>query len=422
MGPVRLLGLLTAPSKGEVVVNLQVSLKDIEDARARLRGFVHPTETDLSRSTSNLVGHDVWFKYENLQRTGSFKIRGAFNKIMNLTAEEKKRGVVASSAGNHAQGVALSAQMAGVKATIVMPVSASLNKVLATKAYGAEVIFHGEIYDDAYAKAREIEKETGAVFVHPYEDPLVIAGQGTVGLEILEAVPDLDTILVAVGGGGLIAGIGRAIKSIRPQCKVYGIQSDQVSNMQKMFRHEPVETAPRRISTIADGIAVKKASPAMYENFLSKDVDDIVTVSDDEVAAAIVFLLERTKNLVEGAGAAAVAALLAKKVPLGKKNCAVLCGGNIDLNVISKVIERGQIRSGRLAELSVVVDDQPGSLNRLTKVLADERANILQVHHDRVEQGLFLRETRIDFLLETTSHDHISRIKKAFEAIGAKLL
>lgn len=400
---------------------MKVTIDDILKARERISSHVHKTEMDLSSSTSAQLGCEVYYKYENLQKTGSFKIRGAANKILSLTPEEKKRGVIACSAGNHAQGVALSAKWAGTKATIVMPVGASLNKLAATRAYGAEVILHGEIVDDSMAKAREIAAEKGLVFVHPYEDELIIAGQGTLGLEMIEQVPDLDSVFVAIGGGGLISGISTAIKARNPKCRIIGVQSEQAPGMARLFHHQSIEKLPSKISTIADGIAIKNPSRDVYESFISKHVDEVVTVSDDEIAEAIVFLLERTKNLVEGAGAASAAALLSKKVNPGKKTCALLCGANIDLNIVAKVIERGMIKQGRLAELSVIVDDAPGSLARLTAVLARERANILQVHHDRVEQGLFLREVSIDFQLDTSGPEHIEKIKAALREAGGRI-
>ncbi len=401
---------------------MKVLFEDILKAREKLKTIIKDTEVEMSHSASEKWGADIYFKYENLQRTGSFKIRGAYNKIANLSEAEKKRGVVASSAGNHAQGVALSGKLAGVKTTIVMPETASLNKISATKGYGAEVILHGEIYDDAYAHARELEKSQGLTFVHPYEDPLVIAGQGTIGIEILEKIPDLDLIAIPIGGGGLISGIATAIKHLRPQCKIIGVQSAQAPSMSQLFHKQTITAQAKRISTIADGIAIKNPSPAMYENFISKLVDDVVTVTDDEIAEAIVYLLERAKTVTEGSGAAAMAAMMNRKFPLLKKNCILLCGGNIDLNIIAKVIERGQIQRGRLAQISVVVDDLPGNLNRLTKAIADEKANVLEVHHDRVGQGLYLRETRIDFNLETTSREHVEKIKEALRKAGGRIL
>ena len=401
---------------------MKVLFEDILKAREKLKAIIKDTEVEMSHSASEKWGAEIYFKYENLQRTGSFKIRGAYNKISNLSEAEKKRGVVASSAGNHAQGVALSGKLAGVKTTIVMPETASLNKISATKGYGATVILHGEIYDDAYAHARELEKSQGLTFVHPYEDPLVIAGQGTIGIEILEKIPDLDLIAIPIGGGGLISGIATAIKHLRPQCKIIGVQSVQAPGMNQMFHKQTVASPAKRISTIADGIAIKNPSALMYESFISKLVDEVVTVTDDEIAEAIVYLMERAKTVTEGSGAVAMAAMMNRKFPLAKKNCILLCGGNIDLNIIAKVIERGQIQRGRLAQISVVVDDLPGNLNRLTKAIADEKANVLEVHHDRVGQGLYLRETRIDFNLETTSREHVEKIKEALRKSGGRIL
>lgn len=402
---------------------MKVTIEDIRKAREVLTGIIRNTELERSPSASKLVGSDVFLKFENTQLTGSFKLRGAFNKIHSLSAEEKKRGVVASSAGNHAQGVAYSATMSGVKSTIVMPTPAPLVKVAATKEYGADVVLHGDIYDDAYEYARELEQKHGYTFVHPYEDEKVIAGQGTLGLEVIEKIPDLDSIIVPIGGGGLISGIATAVKSINPKCKVFGVQSDQVPTMERAFHKQPlVVENGRKHSTIADGIAVKKFSPEMFDGFVSRLVDDIVTVTDAELAEAIFSLLEKSKTVTEGSGAAGYAALLNRKLDLGKKTCVILCGGNIDLNMISKIIEKGQISKGRLIEMSVVVDDLPGNLSRLTQAIASERANILEVHHDRLSKDLFLRETRIDFVLETTSPEHILKIREALMKCGARIL
>jgi threonine dehydratase len=401
---------------------MKVTLEDILKAREVLKTIARNTELDLSVSASQLLGTEIHLKYENTQRTGSFKIRGAYNKIANLTAEEKARGVVASSAGNHAQGVALSATLAGVKSTIVMPENAPLTKVNATRGYGANVILKGEIYDDAYEHARFLEKEKGYVFVHPYEDPFVIAGQGTIGLEIHERLPDLDTIVIPIGGGGLISGISTALKALNPKVKIIGVQSDQAPGMSQLFHHQTPMPAKKRISTIADGIAIKHPSKQIYDDFISKNVDEVVTVSDDELAEAIVFLLERAKTLCEGSGAAAMAAVMNRKLQLGPKTCVLLCGGNVDLNVIAKIIDKGQFKRGRLVELSVVVDDLPGNLHRLTQAIAEQKANILEVHHDRISKHLVLRETRIDFVLETSSPEHIEQIKAALVATGGKIL
>lgn len=400
---------------------LDVELNDILKAREKIKDVIRRTESVRAPMLSQEFGQEIWLKLENTQHTGSFKLRGAFNKIASLSESEKARGVVASSAGNHAQGVAFSARQAGVKCTIVMPENAPLIKVESTRAHGAQVVLHGEIYDEAFDKAKEIEREQGSVFVHPYQDPFIIAGQGTLGLELYEDVPNLESVIVPIGGGGLISGVAIALKARNPKIKVIGVQSEQVDTMYRMFRGEQVTSAPARVSTIADGIAVKRASPVMFESFIKKYVDDIVTVNDDEIAEAIVSLLERQKTVAEGAGAAALAALLARKArPVGT-TAVVVCGGNIDLNIIEKVLERGLVRKGRLVEMSVIVDDLPGNLAKLTQILAANRANILEVHHDRVSMGLDLRQTKIDFVIETTNRDHVERIRNAFRQAGARL-
>lgn len=400
---------------------MKVTLSDIQKAQQLLKGIINPTEMQLSISASKLLGCDVYFKMENTQRTGSFKFRGAYNKISSLSAEEKSRGVVASSAGNHAQGVALAATLLGVKSTIVMPETAPLSKYSATKGYGADVVLKGEIYDDAFEYAKTLERDKGYIFAHPYQDPAVIAGQGTIGLEILEKTPDIDTVIVPIGGGGLISGIGLAIKTINPKVRIIGVQSDRSPGMSNLYNKQSL-SSNKRAATIADGIAIKNPSQVMLDEFISKYVDQVVTVSDDEIAEAIVFLMERVKAVAEGSGAAAMAAAMNRGLDLGKKCCIIISGGNIDLNVVSKIIDRGQIVRGRLCELSVIVDDLPGNLSRMTKVIADLRANVLEVRHDRVSKGLSLRETRIDFVLETSSLEHIERLKEALQAEGAKVI
>ncbi len=401
---------------------LSVTLKDIQEAQKRLAPVILPTAVDLSNSATKLIGSEIFFKFENTQKTGSFKIRGAYNKIIQLTDSEKKQGVICSSAGNHAQGVALSATLAGVKSTVVMPITAPLAKVAATRGYGAEVIQCGEIYDEAFDKAQELAKEKGLIFIPPYEDEKIVAGQGTIGLELFEQIPNLDTIVIPIGGGGLISGIAIAAKALNPKIKIIGVQSTQAPGMYELYHHKAPSPPPRRISTIADGIAIKRPSKIMLDSFISKYVDEVVTVTDDEIAEAIVFLLERAKTVTEGSGAAGWAAVMNRTLTLGKRNCVLLCGGNIDLNIISKIIEKGQIRRGRLVQLSVIVEDIPGRLHQLTEIIAKTRANILQVHHDRLSHGLFLRETKIDFELETTSLDHIEMIKQAVAKIGGRLV
>lgn len=401
---------------------MKVTLEDIQKAQTTIEKLVNYTECDFSRSLSDLLGSDIYLKLENTQKTGSFKIRGASNKITNLTAEEKKRGVIACSAGNHAQGVALSSTLNNVKSTIVMPVNAPIAKIDATKRYGAEVIMHGSMFDEAKDHAFKLAKEQGYVFVHPYEDEKVIAGQGTIGLEIFEQISDLDTVVIPIGGGGLISGISTAIKALNPKIKIIGVQTELVSTMAQMFHTKKFTPLTAPVSTLADGIAVKTPSEEIFKSFIEKNVDEVVTVTEGEIAEAIVFLLERAKTVAEGSGAVTVAAALSRKLSLGKRTCLVVSGGNIDLNIVSDIINRGQIQRGRLCELSVIVPDVPGSLSRLTQVIAEHRANVLEVHHDRIRSGLNLKETRIEFVLETTSNEHIKKIITALEQAGAKVI
>lgn len=372
---------------------------------------------EKSLNISNHVGSEVYLKYENEQRTGSFKIRGALNKLRSLTDAEKAKGIVASSAGNHAQGVALASTQVGAKSIVVMPERASIVKQMATRSYGAEVLLHGEIYDQAYHKAKELEKERGMVFVPPFEDPHIIAGQGTIGLELYESIKDLDSVVIPVGGGGLISGISLALKSLNPKIKIYGVVAENAPAMKNLF-HKKSEPLKSSILSIADGIAVKTPSPIIYENFISKYVDDVVSVDENEISAAIVFLLERAKTVVEGSGAVSVAAMMHKNLKLGEKTCAILSGGNIDLNLMAQIIERGLIRSGRQARLSVVVTDRPGMLLKITQVIADIGANILEVDHDRLASDLHPKETRIEFLLETENDQQILQIQEEIKARG----
>lgn len=399
-----------------------INLSDIQKAREFLRSKVVKTSIRPAPRALEIPGTQLFFKFENEQLTGSFKIRGALNKMSSLSNEERKRGVVASSAGNHAQGVALAAKELGVAAHIVMPYTTPIVKINATKSYGAEVILHGDFYDEAYAHAKELEKEKGYIFVHPYQDPQIISGQGTIGLEIFEELGDLDSVVIPIGGGGLISGIATALKALKPSIKVIGVVSNQAPGMMHLFRGESEPPAKKRIATIAEGIAIKSPSPLMYATYISKLVDEIVEVDDNEIAQAIVLLLEKGKTVAEGAGAAGVAAVMSNKLDLGAKSCVVICGGNIDLNVMAKVIERGLRREHRLARLAVVCDDLPGNLNRITNVMAENRANILEVYHDRVSPELGIRETRIDLLVETSSDEHIQKIHQALKAQGFKVI
>jgi threonine dehydratase len=398
---------------------MKVTLADIQAAQEIVKDIIVRTPVDHSSSCTKIAGKDIFFKLENYQRTGSFKIRGAANKIASLSDSEKKRGVIACSAGNHAQGVALSASLKGVKSVIVMPETAPLTKVQGTQSYGAEVILKGQVFDEAKEYAYQLAKEKSYVFVHPYEDEKIVAGQGTLGLEVYDQIKNIDTMIVPVGGGGLISGVAVALKSLNPKIRVIGVQTVAADSMYQLFKNKSVVNVPM-YATIADGIAIKSPSEEIYRDLVSKYVDDMVEVAEDEIAEAIVFLLERVKTVAEGAGAAALAAVLSHKIKLGDTNCVLVSGGNIDLNIVSQIIQRGQIQRGRLSEMSVIVKDIPGSLSQLTKILAEHKANILEVHHDRIQSGLNLKETKIDFVIETTSREHIKQIREALQKWGAK--
>jgi threonine dehydratase len=402
---------------------LKVTLEDIIAAEKTIRPYIHHTLLESSQSYSEMAGFEVLLKYEHLQRTGSFKVRGAANKLSHLTEAEKKTGVICASAGNHAQGVACIAQKLGIKAVIVMPEMSPLIKVISTKRFGADVILKGATFDDAYAHAVELQKRHGYTFVHPFEDPLIIAGQGTIGLELDQDCPDADALFIAIGGGGLLSGIATAYKTLHPNVKIIGVQAEGADSMARSFKDRHLTADLKPISTIADGIAVKKPSPVMYEDFVSKLCDDVVTVNDDEIAKTIGLLMERAKSVVEGAGAASLAALLARKTKIKpKKAIAVLGGGNIDLNIIERIIDRGLQAAGRVAKILVAAPDVPGTLNRMTTLIADKRANILNINHSRVSDRIGLRETLIEFTLETTGKDQIEEIKKGFESLGSKVV
>jgi len=402
-------------------IRMKVTLEDIKKAREVIGDIVRKTPLEPSSAATQILGTQVFLKCENLQLTGSFKIRGALNKISSLSESDKKCGVIAASAGNHAQGVALSASKHGVKSTIVMPRNSSIVKQTATRNYGAQVTLHGEVYDEAYQYAREMEKTMGSIFVHPYEDESVIAGQGTVGLEIFDELRDVDSVVVPVGGGGLISGVAIALKELKPSLKVYGVVAENAPGMLAKFKKTTVPSQASCIS-IADGIAVKKPSERMYAEFLSKYVDDMIAITEDEIAESIAFLLERAKMVVEGSGAISLAAIFRRKWELGKKCVCVLSGGNIDLNLVGEILDRGLSRSGRIARVSVVVTDRPGTLSMLTKIIADLGANIWDVDHDRMDPTLQVRETRITFVLETKNAQHITEIRDALRLAGVRLM
>ncbi len=396
-----------------------LTLDNVYRASYVLRDVVR--KTDVIYAPKLAPGTELYLKTENLQITGSFKVRGSYYKMSKLSAEEKERGVVACSAGNHAQGVALSAQKNGIKAVICLPDGAPISKIQATESYGAEVCLVEGVYDDAYEKALSLRDECGYTFIHPFNDEDVIAGQGTIALEISDQLPDLDAIIVPIGGGGLISGIAYTIKSINPNVKVYGVQAAGAPSMLRSVKDGKIEELAS-VSTIADGIAVKKPGDITYE-ICSKYVDEIVTVSDDEISAAILALMEKHKLVTEGAGAVAVAAAMFGKLPLeGKKTVCLLSGGNIDVTILSRVIKRGLMMSGRTCQLTVELADKPGQLKNVSRIIADLGGNVISVHHERANEGSDVNGCYLRIMLETRNYEHINEIKAALTEFGFKLI
>ena len=378
-------------------------------------------KTDVIYAPKLKQGVELYLKTENLQITGSFKVRGAYYKMTKLSAEEKKRGVIACSAGNHAQGVALAAQKNGIKSVICLPDGAPISKVEATKSYGAEVCLVEGVYDDAYQKALQLRDEKGYTFIHPFNDEDVIAGQGTIALELIEQLPDLDAVIVPIGGGGLISGIAYTVKTVNPHVKVYGVQAVGAPSMKNSVERGGVEELAS-VSTIADGIAVKKPGDLTYD-LCRQYVDEIVTVSDDEISAAILALMEQHKLVTEGAGAVAVAAAMFGKVDLaGKKAVCVLSGGNIDVTILSRVIKRGLLMSGRSCQLLIELQDKPGQLKNVSRIIADLGGNVTSVHHERANEGSDVNGCYLRIVLETRNYEHIEKIRKALKDFGFKLL
>lgn len=364
---------------------------------------------------------DVYLKLECLQRTGSFKVRGACYKISQLSDEEKAHGVIACSAGNHAQGVALGATAHGIKSLICLPAGAPISKVEATKGYGADVCLVPGVYDDAYQKAIELRDEKGYTFVHPFDDPNVIAGQGTIGLELIDQVKDMDAVVVPVGGGGLISGVAFALKTLNPHIKVYGVQAAGAASMVQSL-HVHKRECLSSVSTIADGICVKEPGELTYE-ICSKYVDDIVTVSEDEICAAILQLLEKEKVVAEGAGATSVASVMFNKVPVkGKKVVCIVSGGNIDVTILNRVVERGLAKSGRIAIINVELDDKPGKLVEVASVIAKAGANITNVYHDRNSDSEKVNSCILRVICETRNQEHVAAINNALRESGFKLV
>lgn len=397
-----------------------LSLDRVYKASTVLKEIIR--ETDLIAAPKLHQGCNVYLKTENLQVTGSFKIRGSYFKISQLTEEEKQKGVIACSAGNHAQGVALAATKNGIKSIICLPDGAPISKVEATKRYGAEVCLVKGVYDDAYNKALELKDEKGLTFIHPFNDPDVIAGQGTIGLEILNQLPNADVVVVPIGGGGLISGIAYTIKQLKPNCKVYGVQAAGAPSMEHSIADGEIETLDT-VNTIADGIAVKTPGSLTYD-LCNEYVDGIVTVSDDEIALAILTLLEQQKLIAEGAGAVPVAAVMNGKIPDidGKNVVCVVSGGNIDVTILSRVIERGLKMGGRTADIVIALSDKPGQLSGVSQIVAEQGANVVSVNYDSTDLDMNITDCYLKIGVETRNFEHIIAVKKALTDAGFKVL
>lgn len=394
-----------------------IGLDEIRRARELLNGSVFLSPCPHSETLSRLTGQQIHLKLENLQMTGAFKERGALNKLLSLSPADAARGVVAASAGNHAQGVAYHAARRGVAAHIVMPLATPLVKVTSTRNFGAEIILHGGNYDEAYAEAARLGELHGYTFVHPFDDPAVIAGQGTIGLELLDQVEGLEAVVVPIGGGGLIGGVACAIKESNPSVKVIGVETARLPSMLAAVEaHQPVTIAPA--ITVADGIAVRRAGDLTLP-LVERYVDAIVTVDEEDIASAILVLLEREKTLAEGAGAAALAALLQRKTPLDAARTAVIVGGgNIDVTLLARIIERGLVKDGRMVRLRIRVLDRPGALHDLTRIIALHRANIVELQFDRAYYGVNLSETAVDMTFETRDPSQVDELLDALTANG----
>ena len=395
------------------------SLDKVYQASFILKKVLHPTE--LVAAPKLCPGCELYLKPENLQVTGSFKVRGAYYKMSQLSQQEKDAGVIACSAGNHAQGVALAARANGIQATICIPAGAPISKVEATKSYGAEVVLVKGVYDDAYARAVEIQKETGKTFIHPYDDEDVIAGQGTIGLEILIDLADVDAVVVPIGGGGLISGVAFAVKALNPNVKVYGVQAAGAPSMERAV-HEHQQLTLESVSTFADGIAVKHPGDITFQ-MCQQYVDEIVTVSDDEIATAILALIEQQKMVAEGAGAVAVAACMFHKLPVeGKKVVCVVSGGNIDVTILSRVISRGLLMEGRLVDLTLALDDKPGELTHVSDIIASTGANIVLVRHSRGDINMDINSCFLTLQMETRNKAHADEVREALRAAGYQIV
>lgn len=396
-----------------------LTLDKIYHARYVLKQVIR--ETDIIHAPNINPESEIFLKTENLQITGSFKVRGAYYKMSQLSDEEKARGVIACSAGNHAQGVALAAHKNGIPAIICLPDGAPISKVEATKSYGAEVCLVKGVYDDAYAEALRQRDEKGYTFIHPFDDENVIAGQGTIGLELLEQLPEMDAVIVPVGGGGLISGVAYAIKSLNPDIKVYGVQASGAPSMFNSLHDHKIERL-ESVSTIADGIAVKEPGENTFR-YVSDYVDDIVTVTDDEISAAILALMEKQKLVTEGAGAVSVAAAMFNKVPVkNKKVVCLLSGGNIDVTILSRVIKRGLLMTGRTCSMNIELIDKPGQLMDVSRIIAEAGGNVISIHHERANEGSAVNGCYLRIVLETRNYSHIDEIKTALKENGFKIV
>lgn len=396
-----------------------ISLEKIYHARYVLKDTVR--QTDLIPALKIKEGVNVFLKTENLQRTGSFKIRGAYYKISQLSEEEKAHGVIACSAGNHAQGVALAAQESGIPAIICLPEGAPISKVEATRSYGAQVVLVPGVYDDAFNKALELRDEKGYTFIHPFNDEEVIAGQGTIGLEILDQLDEVDAVVVPIGGGGLISGVAYAIKTLRPDVKVYGVQAEGAPSMVESLNEDEI-VCLEEVRTIADGIKVKEPGEHTFD-LCRRYVDEIVTVSDDEVAGAILKLIETQKMITEGAGAVSVGAVMYDKIPVqGKNVVCILSGGNIDVTILSKVIERGLLKSGRTDTLAIELEDRPGQLAKVSELLASLNANVVSVSYEKASEGASITSCVLRINIETRDFEHIAEIHEALALNGLRLV
>lgn len=398
-----------------------MDIKAIEEARENIREHIILSPCTYSEPLSKLCGCELYLKLENLQITGSFKERGALNKLLTLTDEQKAAGVIAASAGNHAQGVAHAARLLGINATIVMPETTPLSKIRGTRELGAAIVLHGGGYDEAFDKAYELQQQHGYTLVHAFDDPLIIAGQGTIGLEILEQLPEVEVVVVPVGGGGLISGIASAIKSVSPQVDIIGVEAERMAAMKQSVAAGKVTPLPMA-NTIADGISVARVGEHTLP-LVQSLVANIVTVSEEEIAAAIMTLLEREKSLAEGAGAAGFAALLHQHISglAGRKVVAVISGGNIDMTRLSHILERGLELDGRLARLKVIVPDKPASITELATIIAEHHANIEQISQNRAALEVALEETELELVLQTRGRDHVSEIIEALMAQGYRV-